>query len=170
MKTTPLFICHANCARSVLAEHLYRQLTKHHALSAGLEPGEAINRRTLNMLLKWGVDASNHKPQKVTRELCEDAHSIFVMGPKYLKILLSEVGNEVCRKTYLFADPFSTPRSFNKHEYLVKDPSFMKDKTKDLIKQFSWMRERVLQIRLAILQDGHLMIPAQEYLDLLKAA
>ena len=47
----PLFLCHANCCRSVLAAYLYR----HHcpgegASSAGLEPGEHTSARALAML------------------------------------------------------------------------------------------------------------------------
>ena len=40
----PLFVCHANCCRSVLAYFLYGHLTGDAtALSAGFEPGERIN-------------------------------------------------------------------------------------------------------------------------------
>ena len=43
---TPLFICYANCCRSVLAYYLYRHLyADDPALSAGLFPGECINDR-----------------------------------------------------------------------------------------------------------------------------
>ncbi len=42
----PLFICYANCCRSVLAYYLYRHLhADDPALSAGLFAGECINDR-----------------------------------------------------------------------------------------------------------------------------
>ena len=45
-KTVPLFVCHANCCRSVLACYLYRHLCNSApARSAGLEPGERISDR-----------------------------------------------------------------------------------------------------------------------------
>ena len=45
---TPLFICYANCCRSVLAYYLYRHLhADDPALSAGLFAGECINDRAL---------------------------------------------------------------------------------------------------------------------------
>ena len=60
---TPLFICYANCCRSVLAYYLYRHLhADDPALSAGLVVGECINDRALGMLRHWGIDASGHCP------------------------------------------------------------------------------------------------------------
>ena len=63
MDGCPLFVCHANCCRSVLACYLYRHLC-HEAptLSAGLEAGERINDRAERMLREWGIDASAHRP------------------------------------------------------------------------------------------------------------
>lgn len=41
MAPVPLFVCHANCSRSVLASYLYRDLCPGApVLSAGLERGE----------------------------------------------------------------------------------------------------------------------------------
>src|SRR6266700_4017387 len=81
----PLFVCHANCCRSVLACYLYRHLcNKAPALSAGLEVGERINDRAERMLREWGIDASAHRPLKLSRNLCAEATAIFVMGPSYL--------------------------------------------------------------------------------------
>ena len=51
----PLFVCHANCCRSVLACYLYRHLCdRAPALSAGLEAGERINDRAERMLRSVG--------------------------------------------------------------------------------------------------------------------
>jgi len=36
------------------------------------------------------------------------------------------------------------------------------------VKEFGWMRERVRQIRLALLGDGSRLVPLREYLELCK--
>ncbi|HET8580293.1 MAG TPA: hypothetical protein VFL31_04775, partial [Nitrospiraceae bacterium] len=68
---------------------------------------------------------------------------------------------------YLFADPFSLPQVFSHGEYKVSDPSFDERPTEEIVREYAWMRERVWQIRLALLGDGRPMIPAAEYLGLL---
>jgi protein-tyrosine-phosphatase len=163
----PLFVCHANCARSVLACHLYRHLCNDApARSAGLEPGEGTSERAEALLQAWGIDASAHRPSKLSSDLCSNADAIFVMAPSYLHRLLLEYGDEHACKSYLFADPFSTPVSFANGEYRVSDPSFDNRPTCELLRELGWMRERVLQIRLALLGDGRRLVPASEYLDL----
>ncbi len=164
-QTTPLFICHANCCRSVLACFLYRHLcAQAPATSAGFEPGAETNDRAVAMLQHWGIDASSHRPRKIQRVACLEAGAIFVMGPAYLHRLLHEFGSDLADKCYLFADPFTAPSSFRHREYKVYDPSFDTRATRELVQEFSWMRERVLQIRLALLGDGRRLVPAAEYL------
>ena len=108
----PLFVCHANCCRSVLACYLYRHLcNKAPALSAGLEMGERINDRAEQMLREWGIDASAHRPLKLSRNLCAEASAIFVMAPSYLHRMIWEYGDDLADKAYLFADPFTRPTS-----------------------------------------------------------
>jgi hypothetical protein len=97
-----------------------------------------------------------------------DADAIFVMAPSYLHRLLWEYGEAHADKAYLFADPFSKPVSFGNGEYRVLDPSFIHRPTSELIHEFGWMRERVLQIRLALLGDGRRLVPASDYLELCK--
>lgn len=165
----PLFVCHANCCRSVLAYYLYRHLCNNApARSAGLEPGERINDRAETLLRAWGVDASGHRPSKLSHDLCMEADAIFVMAPSYLHRLVWEYGEDHASKAYLFADPFSKPVSFGSGEYKVRDPSFDHRPTGELLQEFSWMRERVLQIRLALLGDGPRLVLASEYLELCK--
>jgi Low molecular weight phosphotyrosine protein phosphatase len=78
----PLFVCHANCSRSVFACYLYRHLCNNApAHSAGLEPGERISERVETLLREWGIEASGHRPSKVSRDLCIGADAIFVMAP-----------------------------------------------------------------------------------------
>src|SRR5215467_10413657 len=142
----PLFVCHANCCRSVLASHLYRHLdVAAPALSAGFEPGERINDRALAMLAHWGIDARGHRPQPLHRAICDQAGAIFLMAPAYVHRLLLEFGQDLVDRAYLFADPFTRPQSFANGE------------------------ERVLEIRQALLgAEGRRMIPASEYLSLLQ--
>ena len=165
----PLFVCHANCCRSVLARYLYRHLCNEApALSAGLEAGERINDRADRMLREWGIDASAHRPLQLSRDLCAEADAIFVMGPSYLHRMVWEYGEDLADKAYLFADPFTTPESFSDGKYKVVDPSFDDRPTRDLVKEFAWMRDRVRQIRLALLGDGRRLVPLREYLELCK--
>jgi protein-tyrosine-phosphatase len=165
--TGPLFVCHANCARSVLACHLYRHLCNNApARSAGLEPGERISDRAEALLRAWGIDARAHVPSKLTRDLCATADAIFVMAPSYLHRMLSEYGEEYASKSYLFADPFSLPVSFANGEYRVSDPSFDERPIDELLCQLAWMRERVLQIRLASLGEGRPLVAASQYVEL----
>ena len=165
----PLFVCHANCSRSVLACYLYRHLCNNApARSAGLEPGEQISERVETLLREWGIDASGHRPSKLTRDSCMEADAIFVMAPSYLHRLLWEYGEDHASKAYLFADPFSKPVFFGNGEYRVHDPSFDDRPVGSVLPELGWMRERVLQIRLALLGDGRRLFPASEYLELCK--
>ncbi len=51
----PLFVCYANCCRSVLASYFYRHLCDEApVLSAGFEPGERVSERAVMMLAYWG--------------------------------------------------------------------------------------------------------------------
>jgi len=165
----PLFVCHANCCRSVLASYLYRHLCPATAvLSAGLEPGERTSDTALAMLAHWGVDATGHQPTKLDRRRCEEASAIFVMAPPYVRRLLLEYGHDLANKTYLYGEPFSRPASFGA-EHTVPDPSFDPRPTRELVEQFSWMRERTLQIRQSLLEHGRPLVAAASYLNLLEA-
>ena len=153
-----------------MAYYLYRHLHGDSpAASAGLVAGECINDRALGMLRHWGIDASGHCPRQVNRELCDQASAIFVMAPAHLHRLLRLFGEDLDRKTYLFADPFSQPRSFHPGEYKVYDPSFDQRPIEELVRACRWMRERVQQIGLALRSEGRNLVAASEYLSLLKA-
>jgi len=120
------------------------------------------------MLGGWGIDASAHVPLKLSRDLCMEASALFVMGPSYLHRLVSEHGEDLASKAYLFADPFTRPASFANGEYKVRDPSFDNRPTSELLKEFGWMRERVQQIRWALLGTGRELVPLSDYLELCK--
>lgn len=167
--TIPLFLCHANCCRSVLASYLYRHLCPGApVVSAGLEPGEQIGDRALAMLACWGIDAAEHHPTKLDRRLCDQASAVFVMAPPYLRRLLLECGADLATKAYLFADPFSQPESPGRGEYTVSDPSFDERPVLELVAEFTWMCENVLQIHEALLGRGRPLIAASSYLNLLE--
>ncbi len=165
---TPLFICHANCCRSVLARFLFA----HHypnepVLSAGVEAGDGINHNALRMLAHWGINARAHQPRQLDRTVCEQADAIFVMGPGIMRRVLEEYGLDLASRTYLFADPFSVPHSFLKRRYLVNDPSFEMRSPADLARDFDWFHERVRQIHDAMHGRGLALVPASAYLNVL---
>lgn len=120
------------------------------------------------MLREWGIDSSAHRPLKLTRGLCARADAIFVMGPSYLHRMVWEYGEDLAEKSYLFADPFTRPVSFDNRDYFVSDPSFDARPARKLVKEYAWMRQRVLQIRLALCGAGRPLVPLSEYLDLCK--
>ncbi len=164
-----LFVCYANCCRSVLAKYLYEHLfPDSQALSAGIEVGEQINDRACAMLQYWSIDASGHRPRRLDRALCDEADAIFLMGPEYLRILLDRHGMDLAAKSYLFADPFSIPQSFANGEYLVYDPSFDESPIPELAAQFSWFREKIAQIHNALCGSSRALVPATRYLKLLR--
>jgi protein-tyrosine-phosphatase len=159
---------HAACCRSVLAQYLYEDLNPGtYALSAGVEAGDAINDNALQMLRHWGIDASNHEPLQINRSLCDQAEAIFAMSPEYLAKLFKNFGLPLAKKSYLFADPFILPQSLAEGEYRVRDPSFDHSPLPELIKEFAWFRERVVQIHQALMGGETRLVPAAEYLELL---
>jgi hypothetical protein len=139
---------------------------------AGMEPGTEAAPRALKMLRAWGIEVGggHHRPTKVSRQLCEQADAIFVAAPAYAHRLFVEYGADLAAKTYLYADPFTKPRGFRHGEYRVIDPSFDHVRsTGELVREFAWMRERSLAIRLALLGEGPALVPASEYLALVRA-
>ncbi|HEY6797687.1 MAG TPA: hypothetical protein VI248_23680 [Kineosporiaceae bacterium] len=163
----PLFVCHANCSRSMIAAYLFRHLIRSPACSAGIEAGEHPAERAVEMLAAWGVDASRHRPTQVDRTICEQADAIFVMAAPYLRRLLIGYGDDLAAKSYLFADPFIRPVSFARREYAVIDPTWDSRPGAELCAEHAWMCERVEQINEALQGRGRRLVPAAEYLDVL---
>jgi protein-tyrosine-phosphatase len=168
--TTPLFVCHANCSRSLLASRLY-QLVYPDApcLSAGLEAGQRAAERALAMLECWGADATQRQPRQLDRGMCDKASAVFVMAAPYVRRLLLEYGPDLATKTYLFADPFTRPTSFGHGAYTVSDPSFDARPARVLVEEYAWVVGRVLQLRRALRREGPPLIAAADYLDLLES-
>jgi arsenate reductase (thioredoxin) len=77
-----LFLCTHNAGRSAAA----RVLLDHHAqgrvevLSAGSEPGNAINPAVVQILSERGLDASKEFPKPITDEVARAADVIVTMG------------------------------------------------------------------------------------------
>jgi protein-tyrosine-phosphatase len=165
-----LFICHANCCRSVIAQYLYTQLNPGSvAESAGVEVGDEINDRADAMLRHWGIDARSHRPRRLNSQLCATSGAMFFMAPEYLRRMIREHGLQFASKSYLFADPFSKPSSFSKGEYFVRDPSFDCSPISELVLEFQWFHERVAQIHQALNGSGKFLVPANSYQNLLES-
>ena len=163
----PLFVCHANCSRSMIAAYLFRDIARAPALSAGMEVGEQPAARAVEMLAYWGIDARAHRPRQIDRAVCDQAGAIFVMAAPYLRRLLIEYGEDLGVKSYLFADPFTRPLCFAHREYAVNDPTWDTRAACDLCAEHAWMRDRVAEINEALLGRGRPLVPAADYLDLL---
>jgi protein-tyrosine-phosphatase len=164
---TPLFVCHANCSRSMIAVHLYREIAKAPALSAGMEVGEQPAARSVEMLGFWEIDASAHRPRQIDRAICDEAGAIFVMAAPYLRRLLIEYGEDLGARSYLFADPFTRPLSFANREYAVNDPTWDDRPASVLCAEHDWMRDRVIEIDEALKGRGRPLVAADSYLDVL---
>lgn len=70
-----LFLCPHNALRSVIAAALFNQLAAGRARgeSAGTEPDEQVNDRTITVLREVGIEVADEKPGRVTREQFEQA-------------------------------------------------------------------------------------------------
>jgi arsenate reductase (thioredoxin) len=68
--TNVLFVCVANSGRSVIAERIFRELAgdRHHARSAGSDPGAATHPQVVEALREIGLDGSGHVPRKLDAE------------------------------------------------------------------------------------------------------
>jgi arsenate reductase (thioredoxin) len=102
-----LFVCVANSGRSVIAEHIFRKIAhgRHHARSAGSEPGSATHVQVVAALREIGIDASDHVPRKLDQEALE-----------WADVAVSTCSEEVCpvtpglrRISWVFDDPKNLP-------------------------------------------------------------
>jgi protein-tyrosine-phosphatase len=88
--TNVLFVCVANAGRSVMAERLFRLRAggRHHARSAGSEPGPAPHPQVVEALREVGIEASDHLPHKL------DAEAL-----AWADVAVSTCSEEVCPAT-----------------------------------------------------------------------
>jgi arsenate reductase len=82
--TTPtvLFLCPHNALRSVIAAALLNHMAdgKAWGVSAGTEPDERVNERTITVLREVGIEMGDERPGKVSREQLQQADRVVSLG------------------------------------------------------------------------------------------
>lgn len=81
--TTVLFACVHNAGRSQMAAALFNKLAdpaKARAISAGTEPGPRVHPEVLAAMKEIGIDLSEAKPQKLTKESAASVRILVTMG------------------------------------------------------------------------------------------
>ncbi len=82
--TTALFVCLHNAGRSQMSAALFKRDARgrHHALSAGSEadPGGHVHPEVVEVMRELGLDLTDSRPQKLSRELAERADVVVTMG------------------------------------------------------------------------------------------
>ncbi len=81
---TALFVCLHNAGRSQMSAALFEQASggRHRALSAGSEadPDGRVHPQVVEVMLELGIDLSDRRPQRLTRDLAEQADVVVTMG------------------------------------------------------------------------------------------
>ena len=81
---TALFVCLHNAGRSQMSAALFERAAggRHHALSAGSEadPGGRVHPQVVEVMRELGIDLADRRPQRLTRELAEQADVVVTMG------------------------------------------------------------------------------------------
>ncbi len=78
-----IFACIHNAGRSQMAAAFFNHLAdpaKAQAASAGTEPGTRVHPEVQAMMREVGIDLSNAKPQKLTKELASGTQLLVTMG------------------------------------------------------------------------------------------
>jgi arsenate reductase len=81
---TALFVCLHNAGRSQISAALFERAAegRHQALSAGsvADPDGRVHPQVVEVMRELGVDLSERRPQRLTRELAERADIVVTMG------------------------------------------------------------------------------------------
>src|ERR687886_552406 len=81
---TALFVCLHNAGRSQMSAALFERAAagRHAAISAGSEadPHGRVHARVITAMQELGIDLSDRRPQRLTRELAERADVVVTMG------------------------------------------------------------------------------------------
>jgi arsenate reductase len=81
---TALFVCLHNAGRSQMSAALFQRAAgdRHRALSAGsvADPDGRVHPEVVAVMRELGVDLSDHRPQRLTLELAEQADVVVTMG------------------------------------------------------------------------------------------
>ncbi len=79
-----LFVCLHNAGRSQMSAALFDRAAegRHRALSAGSEadPAGRVHPQVVEVMRELGIDLSDRRPQRLTRELAEQADVVVTMG------------------------------------------------------------------------------------------
>ena len=77
-----LFVCLHNAGRSQMSAALLERAAggRHRALSAGTTPGERVHPEVVEVMRELGVELAGRTPQRLTRELAEQADVVVTMG------------------------------------------------------------------------------------------
>src|SRR5947209_2366861 len=80
--STVLFVCLHNAGRSQMSQALFERAAagRHAALSAGTTPGERVHPEVVEAMSELGIDLAGRRPQRLTRELAEQADVVITMG------------------------------------------------------------------------------------------
>ena len=99
--TKVLFVCSGNIFRSLSAERALRSVlppgSDIEASSAGTiaKPEKPIRQDVKDALARWGVDASDHKPRLLTREILEESDLVVAMNTDHQKFIADNFGLRV---------------------------------------------------------------------------
>jgi arsenate reductase len=79
---TVLFICIHNAGRSQMAEAFFNKLSegRHRGISAGSRPAEVVSPVVVEAMREVGIDISDNKPKKLTKEMVLEADLAITMG------------------------------------------------------------------------------------------
>jgi arsenate reductase (thioredoxin) len=81
---TALFVCLHNAGRSQMSAALFERISqgRHRALSAGSEadPDGRVHPEVVQVMRELGIDLSDRRPQRLSRELAEEADVVVTMG------------------------------------------------------------------------------------------
>ncbi|MFZ4764104.1 MAG: glycine hydroxymethyltransferase, partial [Roseimicrobium sp.] len=104
-----LFVCTGNTCRSPMAEALFRELVKerqdYEVQSAGLSActGDFASHYTEQLMRERGHDLSEHRSQRVTKELLESVTHVFAMGQHHVHAI-ETMFPEAADKAYLVSE------------------------------------------------------------------
>jgi arsenate reductase len=77
-----LFACLHNAGRSQMSQALFERgaAGEHSAESAGTTPAERVHPQVVEAMSELGIDLSDRRPKRLTRELAEWADLVVTMG------------------------------------------------------------------------------------------